>query len=233
MRLLELGEKLIRPAAQRAQTFVAPLLAQRLQPLLWPLDQLQVHLQVGHTGPGHLELEIPQHALAHGEQAAGAGALGRRHLGDAVERRVVERRLDAVGTERPLVLPQDAAFGLGKDAAQVGRAEFLARHAHRQAADKFGLHAVFHEVGRGEIVIPGARRLGFGRGGESDLRVAAPLLDDAGEPREGAADDEEDAAGVDGLAPRTPAALQVHHGLHLPREIHRVAQRHLGLLHQL
>ena len=71
------------------------------------------------------------------------------------------------------------------------------------------------------------------RRGKTNLGLLAPLLDNLLQSRKGSAHDKEDAPRIDRLPTGLAPALQFHHGLHLARQVHRVAQRHFRFLHQL
>jgi hypothetical protein len=145
--------------------------------------------------PGSSYLKLRRMRSQTGQQAAGAGFLFGGLARDFAQRRFDERDLDAVGAKGALVLPQDAAFGAFHDFVEVVHAELLADDAHRQTADEFRLEAVGDEIACGGLAdqLRGSPAIAAGRRGFETVR------DEFGQLLEGAADDEENVARVDGV----------------------------------
>ncbi len=86
-----------------------------------------------------------------------------------------------------------------QDGVEVPGGEFLQYRRNRQAAYEFGFEAVFDQIFGRDLLEEGARRFPGGHlAVEADLLLAEALLDDLVQNVEGAADDEEDMAGVEG-----------------------------------
>ena len=197
-------------------------------------DEFAVDVELGHRGSRELELVSTEKLLADGHETARSGFFLGGVLGDLPQRLVLEIRLDAVGFEFPLVLPDQASLGIFHDLEQVFGLEMIADDADGQAPDELRLESKFDEVLRRDRIL---KRFGIGIGSfprsEPDRALADALLDDFLQSGKRPAHDEKNVSRVDRVLSGTTATVHLHHCLHLRLDVLRIANGDLGLLHQL
>src|SRR5690606_31324417 len=166
------------------------------------LDHRLVHDHLAHVLQRRQVVHgVQQHRLDDGAQAAGTGLALERLARDRGQRVRAELQLHALHVEQLAELLGDRVPGLAEDLNQRGLVQFLQGRDHRQAADELGDQAELDQVlglDLGQHLAD--LDLAFAAlelGAEADAAgLGAALLDDLVQAGEGAADDEQDVAGV-------------------------------------
>src|SRR5690606_30754112 len=144
--------------------------------------------------------EVEQHLFEDGPQTAGAGAPEQGLLGDGLQRVGGELELDVLELEDLAVLLDEGVLRLAQDADQGIPVEARDRADDRQPADELGDEPVLEQVLRLDLLEQGRGVLlvvAVDVGGEADAAAADAVLDDALEPGERTAADEQDVRRVD------------------------------------